>query len=86
MASFAHRKVFPYELIGEEIEVIRSKNKSNQGIKGKITDETKSTIMVEHHGKVKRLFKTNITFRLLKSKEVIAGETIIKRPEERIKG
>lgn len=81
------KEVFPHELIGEEIEVITSKNKSNLGIKGKIIDETKETITVsQDHGKEVVLMKQIITFKLMKSGKIISGEVIAKRPEDRLKG
>lgn len=81
------RKTFyPYELIGEEIEVIDSKNKFNIGIKGKIVDETKSTIKVQQTDKIKTLLKNNITFKLVRKGQVIEGREIAKRSEERLKG
>jgi len=99
------KKIYPYELIGQEIEITNSKNKSNIGLKGKIVDETKYTIKiikiphrflgcprressqsVIQKGKTKTLMKNNITFKLKKTNKTIEGKTIVKRPEERIKG
>ncbi len=84
--TMAQKETFPYELIGEEIEVVTSKNKSNLGIKGKIIDETKETITVNQDGKEVVLMKKIITFKLMKSGKIISGEVIAKRPEERLKG
>ena len=80
------KKIFPYELIGEEIEVVASKNKSNECIRGKIVDETKSTIKVEQGKEIKTLLKNNIIIKLLSSGRILEGEEISRRPEERIKG
>ena len=80
------KEIFPHELIGEEIEVMHSKNKSILGIKGKIIDETKETItVVQDNGKKVVLMKQIITFKLRKSGKIISGETITKRPEDRLK-
>jgi len=86
--TMARKKdVFPHELIGEEIEVIDSKNKSNIGIRGKIADETKETLRVhQNDGREVVLMKNVITIKLVKSGKVISGEIIAKRPEERLKG
>tara|TARA_Y100000310_G_scaffold341859_1_gene442539 strand:- start:1535 stop:1774 length:240 start_codon:yes stop_codon:yes gene_type:complete len=78
------KKKYPYELIGQKITIIKSKNKDNLKISGKIVDETKYTIKVSHQGKIKTLMKNNITFQL--NDLVIEGKTITKRSEERIKG
>lgn len=79
-------KIFPFELIGKEIWVVDSTNKFHQGICGRVADETKSTLVIECNGKMKRLFKNNITFKLSAKGRVISGKEINKRPEERIKG
>jgi ribonuclease P protein subunit POP4 len=79
------RKIFPHELIGKDIEVVDSKNPSNVGVKGKIIDETKQTIKVQKQdGQEVVLMKNIITFKL-ENGEVISGEEIMKRPEERLK-
>ena len=80
------KKIFPYELIGEKIEILHSKNKSNLGIKGKVIDETKMTLKIKWGEKVKTLLKNNITFKIVRNEQIIIGQEIMKRPEERIKG
>jgi ribonuclease P protein subunit POP4 len=80
------QKSFPEELIGEEITIVDSSNKSNVGLHGKIVDETKSTIKVVQGGRTLTVLKNTITFRIERTKKVIVGNTIIKRPEERLKG
>jgi len=80
------KTIYPYELIGEEIEVIEAKNTYNLSIKGKVVDETKTTLKIEQNGKFKTLLKNNITIKLIKSGKIISGQEIAKRPEERLKG
>lgn len=83
----ARKEIFPHELIGETIEVVNSKNKSNLGIKGKIIDETKETITVmQDNGKEVVLMKQIITLKLMKTGKILSGDVIAKRPEERLKG
>ena len=79
------KSTFPRELIGEDIEVIHSKNQSMLGMKGKIVDETKSTLVLASKGAQKRLLKSSITIRLLRTGRVLAGASIVRRPEERMK-
>ena len=79
------KSTFPRELIGEDIEVIHSKNQSMLGMKGKIVDETKSTLVLASKGAQKRLLKSSIIIRLLRTGRVIEGAGIIRRPEERMK-
>ena len=77
--------VFPHELIGEKVTIVKASNKSLEGMVGKIIDETKFTLTIEQGGKVKRVLKNGITLKL-SGQTIIVGKTIMKRPEERIKG
>ncbi len=76
---------FPDELIGEEIEVIGSKNKHNLGMRGIIVDETKMTLVLSSKGVRKVLLKSPITIKVQKTGKVIVGANIVRRSEERIK-
>lgn len=80
------KKIFPDELIGEEIEVLHSLNESNRGIKGKVIDETKFTLVIRQGGKKKTLLKNTIAFKLVRTGLIIKGNQVAQRPEERIKG
>lgn len=81
------KKIFPHELIGEEMKIVDSKNQSYLGIQGEIIDETRQTIKVrKKDGREVVLLKNAIVFKLLKTGEVISGDEITKRPEERLKG
>jgi len=72
-----------HELIGLQCEVVKSQNKSQIGIKGKITDETMKTVVISG----KRILKRETTFRItLNGKRIdIYGDYLIARPEDRIK-
>ncbi|MCK4589282.1 MAG: ribonuclease P protein subunit [Nanoarchaeota archaeon] len=74
---------YPEEIIGKTIEVVESKNSSDVGIRGKIIDETKKTILVKTKKGEKRLLKSNITFTI--NHQNIKGKNLLKRSEERIK-
>jgi ribonuclease P protein subunit POP4 len=79
-------KSFTGELVGQHIEVVESSNQSTiVGMKGKIVDETQQTLVVEVNGERKTLLKHAVVIRL-DSGEVVEGRTIMKRPEERMKG
>ena len=76
------------ELIGLNVEIIDSKNKSLIGIKGKIIDETKNMIFIETQDKeIKKIIKNQVKFLLQyqNKKYEINGEILASRPEERIK-
>ena len=81
------KNIAKYEIIGLEAEVIDSKNKSDIGISGRILDETKHTIVIEHNGKKKILFKNNITIKIKIGNQAITieGKILSGRPKERIK-
>jgi len=75
------------EFIGRTIKITDSKNKTNEGIEGKIIDETKNTITIQTKNGRKKLIKTNITFtmEINNQKITINGKEIQAAPEERIK-
>ena len=81
------KSITKYELIGSYAEIVDSTNTSNIGIKGKIIDETKNTIIIKQKDKQKRLFKKNITLMIkIKDKKYkIKGELLAKRPKDRLK-
>lgn len=79
------KSAFPGELIGEEIEVIHSKNRSMLGMKGRIIDETKTTLVLAGKGVRKVVLKGSVTIKLLRTGRVIEGKNILRRPEERMK-
>lgn len=77
-----------HELIGLEIEVVESKNKSLAGRKGIITDETRDTLKMEENTKEITMMKNAIVFRTkVGGKTVeIDGSCLVGRPEDRAKG
>ena len=79
------KTTFPFELIGKEVEIVDAANKCNIGVKGKVVDETKETIKIDHAGRHKILLKRTIKFQLVGTGKIISGKDVAKRPEERIK-
>jgi len=80
--------VVKHELIGLNIKVIDSKNKSDIGIEGTIIDETKNTVIIETTDeKRKTLFKQNIIIetKINNKKIKINGKGLLGRPQDRIK-
>jgi len=78
------KKFVKYELIGSEIEIMGSKNKSLVGVRGKISDETKNMFILDDG---KKIIKSQCTFKMKingKTAE-INGEVLVGRPEDRIK-
>jgi len=72
-----------HELIGLEVEVIKSTDDNQVGIKAEVLDETQSLLRIED----KQIEKKNCVFRFtLPSGEKVKldGKLIAERPEERV--
>lgn len=77
------KNILNHEIIGLDVCVKKSNDQKKIGVKGKIIDETKNTIVLEN-GKI--LPKKECIFEFDINKKIeIAGEKIMKRPEDRIK-
>ncbi|MBD3155058.1 MAG: ribonuclease P protein subunit [Candidatus Aenigmarchaeota archaeon] len=77
-----------HELIGLEVEIKESANPSQIGIKGKVMDETYSTLKIEVDKGEKIIVKENTVFIFTipdGTKVQVDGNMIIGRPEDRIK-
>ena len=79
------KELMKKELIGQGVNIIDSRNKSNIGIKGKIIDETKNCIIMKTDKGEKKMIKDNIRIECEGSGKVIEGSMLSGRPEERIK-
>ena len=51
------QKSFKGEPIGSLVEIVSSKNETLIGIKGKIIDETKNTLIIKQGKKIKKIMK-----------------------------
>ncbi len=71
------------EFIGLEVEIQESRNKTLEGLKGCIIDETKNTFRIKTSDDVKTVMKNTSVFMI--GKDRICGDKIVKRPHERIK-
>ncbi len=75
-----------HELIGLTITIIKAKNKSLVGLRGKIIDETQNTINIQTANSIKKIIKNKITMKTkINQKEIVLeGQDIIGKPHERI--
>jgi len=80
------KHVLALELIGRNIEVCEASNRSLIGLKGRVLNETKNTIIIENEDTRKTLMKEQITFIVeINDKRIkIDGKKITKRPEKRL--
>lgn len=77
-----------HELIGLKAKVVKSLNKKNVGISGKVIDESRNIIVIEKAGgkEVKLSKEHNVfVFSLGRQKVRIDGKILVGRPENRIK-
>jgi len=88
MSPITLQNLIRHELIGLEVSVIRSSNPGCIGIRGKVIDETKGTILIFDGVKRKIVPKSVAMFGFTlpdKSIVEVEGREIVGRPEERIK-
>jgi ribonuclease P protein subunit POP4 len=77
-----------HELIGLEVEIRKSTNKSQIGIKGRVVDETYNMLVIETEKGEKKVEKKScvFVFKLPNGKKVeVEGWVLVGRPEDRIK-
>jgi ribonuclease P protein subunit POP4 len=79
--------ILRHELLGLPVEVVRSANPVQEGIAGRIVDETRNMLVIESPRGTKRVGKAHATFRLtLPSGTVVdvSGSALVSQPEKRI--
>ena len=88
MNAITRENLIYHELIGLEASVLSSPNSGYLGIKGKVIDETKGTLLISDDPKRKRVPKSAAVFRLtLPDGSIVEvdGRYLIGTPIERIK-
>ncbi|MBS3095233.1 ribonuclease P protein subunit [Candidatus Woesearchaeota archaeon] len=82
-----HNELLRHEVIGLNVEVIRSMNKGLVGMKGKVIDETRNIITLESNGCSKRLIKSQVILKVsYRGRDYeVDGKIMVNRPEDRIK-
>jgi ribonuclease P protein subunit POP4 len=76
-----------HELIGLDVKVVESKNKSETGIQGTVIDETRNMLLIKKDGKAKKVVKKNSKFMFTlpdSRKVIIDGNLLVGKPEARI--
>jgi len=86
-----NKGILSLEMIGKNIKIISSTNKTLVGVEGKVVDETKHSfvldVMVSNEKQRKQVMKKTIVFQLQINNEIyqVDGKMLEKRPEDRIK-
>ena len=82
------QNLMAHELSGLEVNVVGSSDANKQGIRGKIINETKNMFEIETKIGVKDIPKkeAKFEFKLGGEKVIVAGEKLVARPEDRVKG
>ncbi len=86
--SITPKNIVRHELIGLNVEVKDSKNKTQIGLKGMVVNETKNMLWIETEKGIKKVLKKDCKFIFTLpsgEKVLVDGKLIAKRPEERIK-
>ena len=76
------------ELIGLDIEVVKSPNSNLIGLAGRVVNETRNTFIIFQENKEKTIIKENAIFNFSLPNGTIVeidGKILIGRPEDRIK-
>jgi ribonuclease P protein subunit POP4 len=81
------KNLLKHELIGLEVEVVESKNKSLVGLRGKVVDETRNMLTIETKKGDKKVIKSECTFvfHLPNALVEVDGSLLVGSPEKRIK-
>ena len=79
--------ILRHELIGLPAEVVQASNPAQEGIAGRIVDETRNMLAIETPRGTKRIKKAHATFRLTLPEGTVvdvSGSALVGRPEKRI--
>ncbi|KUO40076.1 MAG: hypothetical protein APZ16_05510 [Candidatus Hadarchaeum yellowstonense] len=82
------RNIMRHELIGLEAQVVSSSDPTLLGVYGKILDETRDMLVIEHLSAAKIVPKEGSSFEIKLpdgEKVVVEGKKLVGRPEERIR-
>jgi len=80
--------IVQHEFIGLNAEVVSSPQSSYVGIKGRVVDETRNTLVILHKNEKKTVIKETAVFHFTMPDGTVVeidGKTIVGKPEDRIK-
>jgi len=79
--------ILRHELLGLPVEVVQAANPAQQGIAGRIVDETRNMLVIETPRGTKRIEKAHAVFRLTVPSGMVvdvSGSALVSQPEKRI--
>ena len=79
--------ILRHELIGLKVEIVEAKNKAMVGIKGRVVDETRNTLIIEKENGKEVVIPKDVAvflFHLKGCKVKVDGRLLVGRPEERL--
>ncbi|MFQ5974947.1 MAG: ribonuclease P protein component 1 [Candidatus Hydrothermarchaeales archaeon] len=87
LENLTPKNLVRHELIGLEIEIAESTNRSLVGLKGTVVDETRNIIVLDDGNKERKIPKSEakFLFRLPTALVKVQGRLLVGRPEDRIK-
>ncbi len=86
MPNYNNKTIVLHELIGLKVDVVKSHDRSRQGLRGFVVDETKNTLLIETPSGRKVIPKLDSAFKFAygRSRFVVDGKEINFRPYERL--
>ncbi|HVN65317.1 MAG TPA: ribonuclease P protein component 1 [Methanomicrobiales archaeon] len=79
--------ILRHELLGLTVEVVQAANPAQQGIAGRIMDETRNMLVIGTPRGTKKVEKAHATFRLMLPGGTVvdvSGIALVSQPEKRI--
>jgi ribonuclease P protein subunit POP4 len=79
--------ILRHELIGLPVEVVQASNPAQQGIAGRLIDETRNMVVIETPRGTKKVQKALATFRLTVPGGTVvdvSGSALVSQPEKRL--
>lgn len=76
-----------HDLIGLDVKIVSSSNKSLVGLTGRIVNETRNTLEIEGDKKVRKIMKSQVVLEVKLDNHTyhVDGKLLVGRPEDRIK-
>ena len=87
MTPITPKNIIRHELVGLNVNVIRSSNLNYNSISGQVVDESRNTFLIKHGDSVKRIAKKDTLFKFVLPDccVEVEGSVLISRPEDRVK-